>query len=255
MQTVLSAMVAEKLWDFVLPTRQFAKDALSVFPAASVARRLLELSSLADLISAVRGQTFDGQRFQTWQQIFSLGADEEVPNDLFKEISSDDSIIGWTLANVLKRTQVNETKQERLRSIAERNIQSVPICWRIVHVLGRWPTRQNIAFLLNFLDGHSEFWVRYGSLRSLIELAGRSEDSALLSKVFSALECRAPQLIDKRMAGELRRALFVSDAPRTWPEAATGLIRALYGAEKDEEQRTNWLRVEQQIIKDYGKSR
>ncbi len=252
MQTVLSAMVAEKRWDFVLPTRQFAKDALSVFPAGSIARRFLELASLADLISEVRALTVECQRFQIWQRVFSLGADEEVAEGLFEEISSDDSIIGWTLANVLKRTKVNEARQERLRSIAARNDQSVPVCWRIVHVLGRWPTAQNVSLLIRFLDHHTAFWVRYGSLRSLIELAGRSGDGALRSKVFSALQQRAPQIIEKRMAGELRRALFVSDAPPAWSAAATGLIIALYAAEKDEEQRTSWLKVEQKIIKEYG---
>src|SRR5439155_9705895 len=123
-------------------------------------------------------------------------------------LGNPDSVLGWTLANVLKRSLLSEELQQALRdrfAVAP----EPPIRWRVVHVLGAWPTEANVTFLLNALDTDHVGEVRYGATRSLMEAACRG-NIALRATIFSNLGTRSAALLaDKFTRGELEATMFL----------------------------------------------
>src|SRR5689334_14315840 len=235
MQRVVYAMLAEKRWDFMLQTSERASDALSVFPEGSDARELLALGSLEDLLNFVKALHMAGNRYAKWQTVFCSSADTSLEPDVFREITAPDSIIGWTLANVLKRTITSMDRQQELRDWAKQRGCNSTVIWRIVHVLGAFPTEQNFKFLLDILDTHTVIWPRYGALRSLVELAGKSPQTELRTRVFEALSKRVAELSSSHLLLELQRALFVRNAPPGWAQAAFPLVNSIYERQTQEE--------------------
>lgn len=251
MQSVVYAMLSEKRWDFMLQTAERASDALSLFPGESLARRFLEFASLEDLVAFVAQLEFRSDKYIEWRRIFCLPSGQAVPIEVVKKITASDSIIGWTLANVLKRTSTTADLQSRLREWAKEYAGNSTVLWRIAHVLGAYPSEENFGLLLNLLDKHPVLWPRYGALRSLIEIAGKSPSPRLRLRVFESLAARVKKL-PAELLGELRRALFIRNAPQGWLTAAYPLLNAIYLEQREEEDRKQWMRTFQQLERAYS---
>ena len=92
--------------------------------------------------------------------------------------------LGWTIANVLKRLKLSSSEQWHLRKhVRDR---AVAVRWRLAHVLGSFPTLNNFDVLKNLLTGDPDAWVRYGAVRSLVEMAARGSAS-IRKRVFEFL--------------------------------------------------------------------
>ena len=244
--------MAEKRWDFMLSTAERAKDALSVFPAQSIARQLLDLATLDDLMTYVSYVEFDSNEYRLWKSVFILRTRDSVPDQLLTKIIEDDSITGWTLANVLKRTVVTEARQRQLRVWANSPNATDAALWRIAHTLGAYPSSDNFHFLLRLLDSDSALWPRYGALRSLLEIAAKSANNRLRKDILGALTQRVPRLSEQHLLAEMHRALFVRDAPEDWTEVILPLLNRIFETREQEEERNDWKKAATEIVKRYG---
>ena len=241
MAFVISAMLAERLNDVFAPTAQRSADALSVLGTKD-AKRFMG-SSVEDRLRLVAEFQSDQLWFAEWQNLFirPLGSAAQ-PNDLAL-LGSADSIMGWTAANVLRRLEIAEAQLVEIREMA-RTAASHAQRWRCVHVLGAFPSEESLNRLLNRLDTDENEWVKYGSLRSVMEIAARS--TALRATVFSALGERFKLLeTQPKLRDEFTRAAFASRIERkdTWLLGIGKIIRELASSASDSRDLDKWLRL------------
>ncbi|HEV3155615.1 MAG TPA: hypothetical protein VGZ02_17550 [Candidatus Baltobacteraceae bacterium] len=227
MQAVLLAMLSIRQWDIIEATRTKARDALSLYP-----RDMVERFLDADSVDVVLLWTYDRQSekawFQEWKSLFLATSDEEMTRFDIALIQNEDSLLGWTFANVQKRS--SSLSPERRKALIDMLHDCGDIVrWRIVHVLGAFPTEENVHELLERL-GDTYKWVRYGAMRSLVEIAACTTSDQLRKSVFAQIEEKIPALIGKAdpIVKQLLSDLFVSPAPKDWLSAVMSLVARVY---------------------------
>src|SRR5205807_7659493 len=101
-------------------------------------------------------------------------------------VSSGDSLIGWTAANAIRRSTADEDQLDGLREVYRQSRATdtnKTTRWRIVHLLGAFPTEANAAFLFQALTTDPYHWVKYGATRALVEIAARAGDALATSVI------------------------------------------------------------------------
>lgn len=236
MEVVVAAMLADRKWDLIVSTAQRARDALALFPPGCPARAFLELENKKELYEATSRMQSSKNWFSEWQSLFTISDEASVPDSIVERILDEHSIIGWTTSNVLRRVRLSEIQESNLRQWVTNRPPT--IVWRIAHVFGTHPSPENRDLLLE-LVGFNDFWVQYGAIRSLIEMAA-SAAVRLRRSIFSHVRNLIPGL-SQRIVEDLDRVLFIdpSRAPRDWGEHAMGVIRALFSQIKSEN-RDRW---------------
>ena len=220
LELVVLAMLAEKRWDPVIPSAERATDALNLFPRLK-AQAFLAADSLEVVIDFVRGLQSEVPWFVEWQKLFCLPQHVTPDDHAVARLSDDDSIIGWTLANVLRRVTLNN---EQLTCVFELGhyLHSV-VRWRAVHVVGCYPRHESMSLALHLLDRDEDLWVRYGALRSLVEMASKSEGGLRAAVLMEIVARRDQILADVRLRDELVRALQIRPTSTTGNWAASAL--------------------------------
>ena len=247
MMIVILSMLSEKKWDPVVPTRQRVTDSLLILKdkgagAFLVARTLEEVF---DLVKRHQIQSQE-QWFREWKDLFTRPVGMEADNALLGLLHNQISINGWTAANVIKRSRLSDAHQAFLRT----SLQSpdAVVRWRGAHAIGAFPSQENAASLQALLSDDSES-VRYGAVRSLIELASRS-DRDLRHLVFDILIRNRAELIRfSSVLQELRRSLLIADVrdPKDWLDLSLKLIISVQPAGPESE-REKWSRATQEIV-------
>jgi hypothetical protein len=147
----------------------------------------------------------------------------------------------------------------RLRKCSKRkaaNTDNKTVLWRIAHVLGRYPGKENFAVLIRLFDAKA--WVRYGALRSLMEMAAVTTDARFRGQIFKTIGNRADDLLrDGRSLEEFRRAVFIrSDrVPVDWASRVIGLITEMYKMSESEQQAVSWQKLASRIRQEYVESK
>lgn len=211
MEAVIVAMMAERRWDPILATRERASDALSLF-RTDLAQEVLRADSFASVSRIIGSIPAESDWFAHWQRIF-LGSDVDLDRAI-GEVASDDSLVGWTLANVLKRLPLGDSDLERLLQFLDGGTDSTR--WRIVHVLGAFPSEENAAALDARMQADDYMWVRYGAARSLVEMAWRAPEPLMLHILARLRELASFLSRDEKILAEVERALFVEPAGPNW---------------------------------------
>jgi hypothetical protein len=243
MQFVILAMLAVRRWDVIESTRTKALDALRLFPSTTGAP-FLAAPDRAAVIDIVNSFKSDADWFNSWRRLLST-PELSAGDDPAEAITDENSINGWTLANVLKNLDLSKDVQQRLLRSLQVASRSV-VRWRIVHAIGGFPSERNVRGLFRWLDRETESWVRYGTVRSLVEMAARTSASSLRKKIFSEFTKRAESMItDSQTVAEFEAALFVAQecAPSDWIESVRGTLESLYEHETTAERREHWLNV------------
>lgn len=240
MQAVILAMLAEKRFDLVEPTRQRANDALSLIEAP-IAGPIKASDTMSALFSVLQKMESHEEWFRGWTRLFTTTPEESVFPDDLKLIQVDDSIAGWTMANVGRRVRLDGAQQKELR--ASLGDASAVVRWRIAHLLGAHPSPENARALWTLLKDDKDRDVRYGAVRSLVETAARTPDADLREEVVNLLVERGPSVAaEKRVKDELKRALLVtqSEAPSDWLGHIREVVRGVYVAETSATEREAW---------------
>ena len=107
-----------------------------------------------------------------------------------------------------------------------------------------FPAQDNVDMLFARLDNDKYEWVRYGALRSLMEIAARSLD--LRDRVFRALGDRLGILESHgRLSGEFSRAAFAKELEdrEGWMRAIGQIIRRLADRTVSKGEFERWVRL------------
>lgn len=252
METVLLAMLAERRWDIVKASARRATDALSLF-SPEKADTFLNSKHLEDIFEQLRSVPSSREWFRFWLQLFTRQPGAAIEDDLLQLILDSDSVLGWTVANLLKRSFVTESQQESLRRFLTRS--SPTIRWRVVHVLGFFPTEINVKTLLSVLADEQDGWVRYGAVRSLIEMAARTDEQLRKLIVSSLLDFVDKLMDDQKTIEELGRVIFIDphQAPLDWGIVIAPFIEAIYERAVSLEKRRQWEQIGYRFWTEYLK--
>lgn len=250
MQVIILAMFAERRWDRVIATANRASDTLNLIqiPEASI---FLAAGSLDELFGILKGMASPSSSFDDWRDLFTLPSASQAPSSLVDTLASGNSVLGWTAANVLKRLQCDIEQQSVIRSFLANANQTVR--WRAAHVLGSFPGQDNFEALAAILTD-KVVDVRFGVVRSLVELASRGP-SELTESIFKKLSESVASLSEfPRVLAEFERALLVRKdvAPAGWTKAASITIAALQNKDLGEENRDRWDRTLLKMLDLYG---
>ncbi len=237
LRTALIAVVAEKLFD---PIPRTATRIRGVLRQYKFAEDYLKCRSREEIVKLVDNVSAGSEAwYNDWKALFRK-ASGSLSKPEVESISSDDSLIGWTAANLARRTAVDKSLQVRLRELYEDNLASdgtPSVRWRIVHVLGRMPLAENIDLLGRALTSDTYHWVAYGAARSLMEVAANQPDSR--EQVFAIIR----SFVDSPESGgharhlileELVEASQVDEATTDWIAAASPILNEIAQSEHDE---------------------
>lgn len=231
MRTVIFAMLADKRFDAVLATRQRAGDALELMQLHD-AEPFRVAADFAAICAAVQDVHSELGWFNTWKGLFASAAAAELTLGELQQIGEADSIIGWTVANVAKRFAEYDWILPALVEMLDAD-PSATVRWRVAHVLGAFPQQESLERLLALFDGDDDEDVRYGAIRSMVELASRA-DAPLRTDVGEAIRERADTIAESdRISRELRSSLLIDAdaAPDDWLEFVRECVRSQFLAD------------------------
>ncbi|WP_346138327.1 HEAT repeat domain-containing protein [Streptomyces coeruleofuscus] len=224
METAILAVLAEKRFDRVLPTVEQVSDALRVHPG-ELADALLIAPSVDAVISIVSRQHL-GNELIEWQQLFCRNrAAKFWPGDI-EGMRSPNPLIGWTMANVLRRSPQPESVLSLLRELLHSDLSTVR--WRAAHALGASPDVIVIDDLVRTLKVDTNIWVQYGALRSLLEIAAISNTANRWHVFLRLAEASGVLGSREELLRETERTLIVRDPPTDWAECAGLLLERLW---------------------------
>lgn len=240
MEIVIFSMLAEKKFDRILATAQRAGDALLVSNSEHVAP-FRNAQSMNDVFAATKSIQTSAGWFLEWRDIFTREPGQPASVADVTQIQVGDSVLGWTWANVLRRLELNEPQLVLLREMLQE--PSPTVKWRVVHVLGAFPSELSMASLISALQPNIELNVRYGAVRSLAEMASRADDE-LRRRLFAQLESNLEVLTkDEKVLSELKRALMIRPGvePVGWIKMVLALAREFYKSADDPKNKDQWI--------------
>jgi hypothetical protein len=245
-EIVVLAVVAEKLFDRIRPTRERASLQLSELPP-DLSQPFANAHGILDVIDLVNAFESSTSWFLEWRGLFTRYDDPPLREEEIRKIASADSILGWTASNVIKRFRLTEADIRQLRAYYDA-MNVVPtqhgnaVKWRVVHALGTSDTNQNVDLLFRVLDGDSYHWAKFGAARSLVEIAAISDSPALRQSIVEGLQSRVHRL-SRRVLGEIGNAIFYRNAPTSWNDLIVPLLEKVRNAQRDDKDREEFDRV------------
>jgi hypothetical protein len=239
MEVALLAMLAERRWDPIFPTVQRVTDALRLFPS-TLAQRLLEADGHAAIVGIISETGHGSARFERWRALFSIPRGAAVDDGIVRSIEERDSLLGWTAANVLKRVRLSALQEQHLRDVLLKS-QDETLRWRASHALGAHPSAATVDALFGALRD-AYHWVRYGAIRSLIEMAAMNQ--VLRGVIFERLRTIVGELSeDRETLQEFERALLLRDPPPGWAEVVGEVIEELWASADSIALQDHWRKV------------
>jgi hypothetical protein len=245
MEIFVAAVVAEKLFDPIRPTHERAKLQLSELPA-DLSARFTGAKRIEDLFDLVNAFSSNAQWFVEWRSLFTRHNSPPLREEEIRKIASDDSILGWTASNVIKRFKLTDADLRQLRALYDANdaIQTQhgdAVKWRVVHALGISDTTENVDLLFRALDSESR-WVKFGAARSLVEIAAITEHDDLRKRVIDSLRVRIPRL-PRRVLQEIGNAVFYRNKSASWKDLIVPLLESVRDAQPDNKDREEFDKV------------
>jgi len=243
---VVAAVVAEKLFDPIRPTRERAKRQLSELPP-DLSSPFVSAQSIEDLFTLVKAFKSDAPWFGDWRTLFTRHRDRPLSEEEIQKIASANPILGWTASNVIKRFKLTDSDLRQLRAIHDSS-DAIPtqlgnvIKWRVVHALGTFDTTENVDLLFRALDGPSHHLVKFGAARSLVEIAAITQHAALRQRIVGGLQSRISYL-SRRVLEEIGNAIFYRNAPPTWGSLIVPLLQNIRNAQQDNQAREEFDKV------------
>lgn len=183
--------------------------------------------------------------FETWRRLFTTRSEGRVSDRDVARLAREGSLVGWTMANVLKRVRASEGQLLQVRDWTSH--EEFIVRWRAVHVLGAKPSDRNRDAVLAALRD-SEKWVRYGAVRSLVEMAALTPIRESRTRIFELLVERLEDAgSDPVVEGEFAKAIMVRRPPVGWQEDVAPVIDYLWGSSRSIEEQDFWRDVAQQV--------
>jgi HEAT repeat protein len=181
-----------------------------------------------------------------WRGLFTRNNDPPLREEEIRKIAGDDSILGWTASNVIKRFKLTDPDLRQLRGVydAADAIQTQlgnAIKWRVVHALGRFDTIENADLLFRALDDESHL-VQFGAARSLVEMAAITQSIDLRQRIVEGLQSRIGRL-RRRTLEEIGNAVFYRNAPASWRDLIVTLLEKIRDSQRETKDREEFDKV------------
>lgn len=253
LRMALLAVTAEKRFDPVSGTRERTNRQLGRFGDA-YAQALVAAPSLDALTEVVAGlPACEVPWFERWRTVFCRMPPTPLTADEVLWLAEADSVIGWTAANTVRRFPFDADRAQQLRELYRAQPEPSQVAratrWRVVHALGAWPEAASAALLLDAVDHDEHDWVKYGAVRSLMEMAARTSDAALRATILDGLRARIGH-IPREPLSQLAWAARYAGADAGFAAAVRPLLHAALDAQGTETDRERW-QVRIQRFEDY----
>ena len=249
-RAAILAAIAEKRFDRVSRTSMRAEARLQEhrYP---LALPFVQADTLDKLIEHVRSLEFEEPWFGRWKHLFARSEEQGIMEEEINLLTEADSIVGWTAANVARRSRLNKADQRQVRTIystSTGNPEAGSVRWRAVHVLGAYPSSENVSVLISALEKDDYHWVQYGAARALVEIAASCSQKLrgdVLKQLVDAVEqiwyqdVRRGRLISK----EIGRTVFIKGARPMWKESVKPFLHRLRDLETDVSERGDWTQL------------
>lgn len=236
---VIAAMLAQRLDDIFSKTAERSADALSLLGTFASKRLLKAPGQIQTLLTEVNGEH---EWFSEWKGLATQPNRAKPENRTLEFLTSDDPILGWTAANVIRRQNPDNAQFAAIRNLAE-NSEAAPVRWRSVHALGAFAGNENEQVLLRRLTEDTDEWVAYGALRSLMEMAARSREMrvTVMADLLGHVELLYSR---RRLREEFARAVFAQvDDPRSWLDAVGVIIQEFAYRAEDRAAFESWVQL------------
>jgi hypothetical protein len=204
----------------------------------AVAARALLAGSRAELATVAEFVENPSPWFRKWLSIFDS---EQASGVLVDLLSSDDTVCGWTAANVLHEMRDVSGIRGELLNVARTRGSSDAARWRAIHAMAGLDDMETIRICVDNISSDPSRWIRYGCLRTFFLVASNLATAADRKEAFSALAEVAEILVsDERMLREVERSIAVVGVPTDWPGAVGILLERLWGLSKTIEGQDRW---------------
>lgn len=243
MEEAILAMIAEKRFDPVSGTRKRVESMLAkVGRATAEFLRGVNQDELYEYVDGLDHPESDW--WAEWKEAFLRFDAAELLNErTIAQLGSDMPLVGWMIANSLRRVEGSDEASGLVRAIyrshTQTSVDSRTVRWRAVHTLGAWPSRDNAELLIEAL-GDEHLWCRYGATRSAVEMAARTSDPELRAWIVARLAEKWRHL-DPEPLSQLAWASRYIGADTGWPTAIRPVIEAVRDNQVEEE-RDRWDR-------------
>jgi pimeloyl-ACP methyl ester carboxylesterase/GTPase SAR1 family protein len=257
LKVAIKAIITEKLFDPIKGTQEMTIKKLTDFPKDDEPN-FADIKDLDSILNFIQSFEYKQDWFEDWKSIY-LKAPERIKynilyeNDI-KKIISEDSVLGWTASNVIRRFKLSDADQRQLRAYFEvyrqkkyKDSTNDSIKWRIVHALGRTPSIENKALFLNILKTDDEYiWVKYGAARSLVEVAALSDNKNFIKEIFSDLEqiIQTVESLPMKVIEKIAKSVFYDKVHDEWPSFVIPVLECIvrrYRNSKEEQMFRNNL--------------
>jgi hypothetical protein len=246
MRHVMVAMFAERLWDLIEPTALKARDTLKLLRNDTDSRQFLSFGSLVQVLEVIRSSWQGPPWFLLWKELFTIPVGSNVSDEIQRQLEQEDSVIGWTTSNVLRRCALTEDQQSYLRGLVDQ--APTVVRWRAVHTLGAFPSLDTLtALTIAIKDG--DRLVRYGAVRSCFESASQASEEIRRATFLMLRENSKFLLEHSSLKDEMRRAMLISKAkrPQSWIKSCVDLISSWQSSESSADQE-KWTRTAQSLF-------
>ncbi len=216
-RTAIIASIAEKQFDSFPHSRALNIRALGQLPK-TLREPFLRTGTKTEkeIRDYVRTLQSRSQWFVTWQSLFARLAGGTIEAYDLQYVVDENPLIGWAAASLIRRSIFEKRILERLLGIliglgngrANRSKR-----WRIISVLGASDEPEALIELFQRLTTDEYRWVRYGAMRSVIEIAARNKGQR--GKIFKELLSLVGQLHELSRY-ELSRVLRIEKADEDW---------------------------------------
>lgn len=241
----VASLVAQKMFDPVYGTSMEAKTRLVEIQNESC-KKISEADSFSSLVDLVNEIQNNEEWFLNWREIFTWDASRDLSNDDLMKIKSEESLVGWTTSNALKRLDLNETRLEQLRVIYNTSLdgrqESDTVRWRIVHTLGSFPSQENASMLLSALEEDPYHWAKYGAARSIMEMAAKTDDPELRKMIIDNIKQKY-KVMNAAVSEEIGKTSMYHGAFGGWETSIKPLLKEINQNLDEELTKREWKKI------------
>ncbi len=241
----MAALVAQKKFDSVHGTHLEAIASLDGIQNENC-KKMAAAQNFDDIIGIVNGISNGEDWFANWRNIFTWDSAKIPSDDDIMRIKSEESIVGWTSSNALKRLALNEIHQGQLRimylALLDESPLNSTVRWRIVHTLGSFPSKENAELLFKVIESDTYHWAKFGAARSLVEMAAKTEDSTLRKTIIDYFTQNHKMMHDA-VREEIGKASMYHNAFGDWESSIRPLLESIGQSLDEELTKREWKKI------------
>jgi len=241
----MAALVAQKKFDSVHGTHLEAIASLDGIQNENC-KKMAVAGNFDDIVGIVNGISNGEDWFANWRDIFIWDSAKTPSDDDIMKIKSEESIVGWTSSNALKRLALNEIHQGQLRimylALLDESPMNSTVRWRIAHTLGSFPSKVNADLLFKVIENDTYHWAKFGAARSLVEMAAKTEDSTLRKTIIDYFTQKHKEMHDA-VREEIGKASMYHNAFGDWEESIRSLLEGIGQSLEEELTKREWEKI------------